>query len=89
MTDIVERLQYEITGIEEHPGGWDATVSTLVGAKAEIERLRAALAAENEECAKIADAYVIHYGGRTSEEIAESDMAAEIAAAIRQRMKGE
>ena len=42
MTDIVERLNTEIMGIEANPGGWDITPGLLEASISEIERLRAA-----------------------------------------------
>jgi len=51
MTDIVERLKSDTL----RSGTWADTGNLMLEAAEEIERLRAAIAAEREACAKIAD----------------------------------
>jgi hypothetical protein len=53
MTDIVERARADVL----RSGTWADTGNLILEMADEIERLRAAIAAEREACTKIADEY--------------------------------
>lgn len=82
--DIVERLEKIVDYAATHDVG-SLTLATVEDAIAEIERLRAAVRAEREACAKIADHYATMERLGLYGSVAVSEGASKIAAAIRAR----